>query len=588
MFERTIPITLSGGKVWVLHLSSRPDYMKDAEENQPLAVAVGGIVIDILLFIIIASMSRQKREALMLAETRTEELKESHERLNLVLKGTCDGIWDWNLRDNTVYFSTRWKEMLGYEDLELKNDISTFYELLHPDDKDKVSNKLNVFLQGNESHYAEEIRMRHKNCSYIWILTRGFMIRDEQGHSKRMAGSHSDITYRKEREIELKIARSAAEDANRAKSDFLATMSHEIRTPMNSVIGMASYLKMLNLGEDESECVDIIVSSGTMLLEIINDILDYSKIEAGKLKLHLDKVNLYSELEMLVGILRQRVNKTKTITLTMPEEFKNVHHLVDITRLRQVLVNLVGNAIKFTHDGECIDVSVKPISSGVLEMTVKDTGIGIALEDQKKLFQPFSQLDSGDTKKFGGTGLGLSICRKLVELMGGQIRVESEAGKGTTFIFTIKSFVVQSEGLEVSETGNAESLDDAGMHTILVVDDEKNNRQVMSKILGEMKFNVVGASDAKSAFFYLQDNHVDIVFMDIGMPIMSGIEATRVIRSGKIKGIDAEIPIVAFTAYVFNEDREECLKVGMNDFISKPVTVESLKAILTKFKVPIS
>jgi len=457
MFERTIPITLSGGKVWVLHLSSRPDYMKDAEENQPLAVAVGGIVIDILLFIIIASMSRQKREALMLAETRTEELKESHERLNLVLKGTCDGIWDWNLRDNTVYFSTRWKEMLGYEDLELKNDISTFYELLHPDDKDKVSNKLNVFLQGNESHYAEEIRMRHKNCSYIWILTRGFMIRDEQGHSKRMAGSHSDITYRKEREIELKIARSAAEDANRAKSDFLATMSHEIRTPMNSVI----------------------------------------------------------------GILRQRVNKTKTITLTMPEEFKNVHHLVDITRLRQVLVNLVGNAIKFTHDGECIDVSVKPISSGVLEMTVKDTGIGIALEDQKKLFQPFSQLDSGDTKKFGGTGLGLSICRKLVELMGGQIRVESEAGKGTTFIFTIKSFVVQSEGLEVSETGNAESLDDAGMHTILVVDDEKNNRQVMSKILGEMKFNVVGASDAKSAFFYLQDNHVDIVFMDIGMSVTS-------------------------------------------------------------------
>ena len=383
-----------------------------------------------------------------------EALRQSREQYMLAVRGSNDGIWDWDLRDNTLYLSPRWKEILGYRDEELPNCFATFEDNIHPEDKQKALAAIDGFLNSDAVQYSHEFRMRHKDGSYKWILARGQAVRDENGKPVRVAGFHTDMTEKIEAAEELKrinadlerqktIAQDLAvqaQAANKAKSLFLANMSHEIRTPMNGVLGWAQLLLDTNLDQEQLEYAQQLQQSGEYLVEIINDILDFSNIEAGKLHITAGPFNLIETLDGVLAAVELAVREKglqliKNIDPALPRLL-----IGDAQRIRQVLMNLANNAVKFTAEGE-ISVSVELLEHiddrALLRIEIADTGIGIPEEKLETLFNPFVQADSSSTRQFGGTGLGLAISKQLVEAMGGEIGVTSSDGRGSTFYFTL-------------------------------------------------------------------------------------------------------------------------------------------------------
>jgi PAS domain S-box-containing protein len=371
-----------------------------------------------------------------------QELRISQERLRLALDSTEDGLWDWNVATGECYFSPRWLEMLGYQPGDLPDDISAWAPLVNPEDQDRVSEELQRHLDGKTPIYEIEHRLRKKSGEWCWILGRGKVVeRDEDGQPLRMVGTNIDISERKKAEKELEQAKIMAESANLAKSEFLANMSHEIRTPMNGILGMADVLRRMELSPEQQDFVQTIHASAENLLIILNDILDFSKLEAGEMPLEILEFSVRSCVNDVVKLLSTQANKKglpliKAIAPNVPEIL-----LGDPGRLRQILLNLLGNAIKFTDSGEVRlsvefveDNSLSPLLNPVKVLfKVTDTGIGIPEKDIHKLFRSFSQVDASTTRNYGGTGLGLAICKQLVDLMGGEINVESKEGVGSTF-----------------------------------------------------------------------------------------------------------------------------------------------------------
>jgi PAS domain S-box-containing protein len=390
-----------------------------------------------------------------------QELKESRAQYMLAVNGSQDGIWDWDIKNEKVFLSPRLKEILGYTDEELPNSFSSFENQLHPEERNVVLKYLERYLRGEMDEYSIEYRMRHKKGHYVWILARGEALRDEMGRPYRMAGSHTDITQRKEAEKEIERTllelehvidelhaandkanelKAVAERANAAKSEFLANMSHEIRTPMNGVIGMTDLLMKTPLSNQQQRFTEVIKQSSEKLLEIINDILDFSKIEAQKLELEMLDFDLRNIAEDSIELFALKAFEKglciySYIAPEIPEKLVG-----DPGRLRQVLLNLVSNAVKFTEKGHVvlsIFLQEKSEKSVKLKFLVEDTGIGVPIDAKEELFKAFTQLDSSITRKFGGTGLGLSISSKLIELMNGKLEFTSQPGKGSEFFFMI-------------------------------------------------------------------------------------------------------------------------------------------------------
>lgn len=414
-------------------------------------------------------------------------------------------------------------------------------------------------------------------------LNLSFQQRDEAEQALSHHLNHlQEIVDEQTRDLQKALA--AADAANHSKSDFLANMSHEIRTPMNAIMGLAHLAQRTELTEKQRDYLEKIDTAAQALLAIINDILDFSKIEAGKMTIESTPFSLDKLIADLLDMLRIRAEQ-KGISLNFKVALNTPHYFIgDSLRLGQVLLNLLGNAVKFTRKGEVMmSVEPKKVFENEAELCfcVTDTGIGMNLEQLHGLFQPFSQADTSTTRKYGGTGLGLTICKQLVELMGGEIQVSSEEGKGSTFTFNVL-LPLCLEGLEMFDETENTLCDPPTYHTqrILLVEDNEINQQVALELLTSMGLEVGVANNGQEGLARALTEKFDLVLMDIQMPVMDGLSATRLIR--KEKNLQT-LPIIAMTAHAMVGDKEKSLAAGMNDHLTKPIEIDKLISILNRW-----
>jgi hypothetical protein len=531
-------------------------------------------------------------------------LKESEERWKFALEGAGDGLWDWNVQTGKAYYSPRYKEMFGYAEADIGTTSDEWSRRIHPDDAPGVFAELQQYLDGKPGSATVEFRMLCKDGSWKWTLGRGMVVsRDSDGKPIRLIGTNTDISERKRTELEIKAlnadledrvrrrtialeaanqllnqAKVEAEAANIAKSAFLANMSHEIRTPMNGILGMANILRREGVTSKQALRLDAIDASARHLLSVINDILDISKIEAGKFTLNEALVDVGSLLANVSSILSDRV-KAKGLHLLIETDPLPHNLLGDPTRLQQALLNYATNAVKFTDQGTVTLRTLKQEETAeflVVRFEVLDTGIGITSEAMSRLFSAFEQADNSMNRKYGGTGLGLAITKRLAELMGGEVGARSTVGVGSTFWFSarlLKNREVAVAAPNVTVNAEAEIRQRYSGQRVLVVDDEPINREIALMHLEGVELVVDIAEDGAAAVAMAQKVSYAAIFMDMQMPKLNGLEATQEIR--RLPGY-LDTPVIAMTANAFAEDKARCFKAGMNDCLIKPFSPEEL------------
>jgi len=525
--------------------------------------------------------------------------------LNAVVKATKIGLWDVTIIDNdpmnpgnVFSWSDEFRFMLGYSNVyDFPNTFESWNDKLHPDERKDAHQAIYAHLRDlkGKTPYDVEYRLLHKNGEYLYFRACGESIRDKDGNVIRIAGAIMDITESKKVLLNTEKQRKEAEDASRAKTSFLSNMSHEIRTPLNAIIGMTTIGKLASGIEKKDNAFFKIEGASKHLLGVINDILDMSKIEANKLE--LSPVNFVYEdmLQKVADIVTPRIDEKQLIFLINIDE--NVPRVLigDDQRLTQVITNLLSNAVKFTPNEGTIQLDTHLLyeSNGMcrLEISVKDTGIGITEEQKSRLFESFEQADAGTSRNFGGTGLGLTISKRIVELMDGNIYVESQAGKGSKFILNVllkrgeDTGCIQQDDIKT----HSDYADVFNGKTILLAEDVEINREIIVSLLEPTKLIIESAENGAAAvkMFTESPEKYDLIFMDIQMPEMDGYQATKKIReyeqNNSDKNSGRQIPIVAMTANVFREDVERCLAAGMNGHIRKPIDINELIGLLKQY-----
>jgi PAS domain S-box-containing protein len=520
--------------------------------------------------------------------SRESSLRSSEERLKLATSAGGVGIWDWNVTSNELTWDDSMYSLYGIGKDDFSGAYDAWIRTLHPDDRQFAEEEIQAALK-NEREYAPEFRIVHPDGKIRNIKASSKTFFNSQGNALRMIGTNFDITEIKqaedelrrykdhlEEEIELRtadlvLARNAAEAANQAKSAFLANMSHELRTPLNAILGFSNMMrKDPLLQESQRQNLDIINRSGEHLLTLINDVLEMSKIEAGRVQLENAPFDLGGMVRDVADMMQIRAQE-KGLRLLIDQSSQFPRYIVgDEARLRQVLINLIGNAVKFTQQGGVtLRLGTKHNKISHLQIEVEDSGPGIGLEDQKRIFEPFVQLgEQADSK---GTGLGLTITRQFVQMMGGNITLESTIGKGSLFRVDLplnevsEAVIAQPKRVENGEVvGLAPGQPE---YRILIVEDQRDNQLLLTKLMESVGLRVQVAENGTKGIELFQSWHPHLIWMDRRMPVMDGLEATR-----RIRGLPGgkEVKIIAVTASAFVEQRTEMLDVGMDDFVRKP------------------
>ncbi|WP_205663318.1 PAS domain-containing hybrid sensor histidine kinase/response regulator [Alteromonas facilis] len=509
--------------------------------------------------------------------TQLEEEKKAsqkiQQRLALVLEGTRLGMWDWNPQTNDVTFDERWAEMLGLKLSDLTQTLSDWQDRVHPDDIEGCFADITAHMEGKVGFYENLHRMKHTDGDWRYILDRGRVVEwDNDGAPIRFTGTHTDVT-------DLKKAELKAQDALLSRNRFFANMSHELRTPLHGILNLAEFAFKEESKEEKNSALKSILSSTQILTNIVNDILDFAKIDAGKLEIENIEFNLQELISSVEKpMLQMASDKGIQFITDLSPNIANVL-IGDPVRISQILNNLCSNAVKFTELGQVtlkIDVLESQEDKQTLQFQVIDTGIGISKQAQKKLFQEFHQVDKSTSRKYGGTGLGLSICARLSELMNGTISVESNKHRGSTFTY--------QQGFAVSLLSDIDKKHivsvDLKCTDVLVAEDNEINQIIITKMLECHNAKVTVVDNGKLCVEHFLKSSVDLILMDIQMPEMDGIQATKLIRE-QDKG--KSIPIIAMTANTMREDIEHYLSIGMDGYLTKPFDKAKLNSLLNVF-----
>ncbi len=515
-------------------------------------------------------------------------LRESGERLELALAGADQAPWDWNAVTGRVVASPRLAEMAGYDPARVPDNVDFWEGLIHPEDLPRVMAQRLEHFQGRTLMYETEYRQLQRDGSWKWCVARGRAVeRAADGMPLRITGTHQDIDARVRMEGELYQAKVLAEQASRAKSEFLANMSHEVRTPLNGVLGALRLLETTPLTGDQREFVDTALSSGQSLLTVINDILDFARIDTGRVQAREYEFMPGDLLRSLAGTFARPAREKGLVLALAADPALPPVLLGDEGRLRQILFNLVGNAIKFTPRGEVrIRLAPAPSEPGDgprtlrLAATVRDTGMGIPPEKLDALFDPFTQADGSYSRRHAGLGLGLAIVQRLTRLLGGTVAIESEPGSGTTVRLCLP--LQRAEGAEQLQEAAWEAPQARPGLRVLLAEDDRVNRMTTARLLEVRGLRVSQAANGLEALGALAASAHDLVLMDVQMPVMDGLEATRLIREGADPNIDPGLPVVALTAHAVPGDRERFLEAGMDDYVSKPLDLDHLLAAMER------
>jgi PAS domain S-box-containing protein len=515
-----------------------------------------------------------------------DALKKSEAQFHSLVETSQDLIWQCDAEGRYTYLNLAWEQLFGYElDEMLGKKFSDFQTPEHAA-RDLIA--FSRLMQGDSIDHYETTHIG-RSGNEIHLVFNAMFVNDENGEIVGASGTAYDITLRKQMEEELRQAKNDAEAATIAKSQFLATMSHEIRNPMNGVIGMIELLQHTPLTSEQHDYAESAKNAGIELVHLLNDILDLSKIEADKIELETSDFDLRPVISDVIKLhslhTREKgVKLTSSIDTGVPTALKG-----DAGRLRQLLTNLIGNAVKFTQKGSValqIVTDTEDECSATLRFLVRDSGIGVSADKLERIFEPFTQADSSTTRRYGGTGLGLAICKRLVELMGGSIGAESAEGVGSTFWFTVVLEKQVARDLQPAFTPlferGAKGEESAAIR-ILLTEDDPNAQKIVPRLLKSYGYQVDVAGDGKAALQALETNDYALVLMDCMMPEMSGYEVTAVIRDPASAVRRHDIPVIALTGNAMKQDRDRCLASGMDDHLSKPLLLPDLLAMLDKW-----
>ena len=543
--------------------------------------------IDHQLFLEVAAAKLNQQILTIREKARDKETDEAFDSIYFSLDAArWEMIFDKKGNMTACLWSSLFRQMLGYQGKEdFPDELSSWSDLLHPSDKERI---LEAFWAAANDHtgktkYNVKYRLLMKNGSYRWFAADGSLTRYENGMPKHYYGLFRDINEEVLVEQRLEEAKKLAEAANAAKTTFLFNMSHDIRTPMNAIIGFTDLLKKHKYEADKVEdYIDKIQSSSDFLLSLINNVLEMARIESGKTTLEESVFRTGEICEGIVSVYRDLM-KQKNISFTHSMDIHTKYIYGDIVKLRKIWLNIVSNAYKYTPEGGTISISTTELPCteegyAKIQTTFSDTGIGMSKEYLDVIFEEFSRERTSTESQIQGTGLGMSIVKKLVDLMGGTITVESELGQGSTFQVTFTHRI--GENPDVKNSENKETIDYQAFKgkRILLAEDNELNAEIAMTILTEAGFEVERAEDGIVCVDMLQKapcEYYDLILMDVQMPNMDGYKATRTIRSMKDSCCN-NIPIIAMTANAFDEDKKNAFDAGMDGHIAKPISVDAI------------